>query len=402
MSKWQIFIHPHGAYRLEYPAHWEYRIEEDGKSCGFGPRERDDVGLWISILPASLDTDRFAEDLPRLFDDVLTKSKAVNPRSDDSLRHHCMKADIASEGQGGHYWLIAGGDLVLFASSQVPAAERETWNPEFDRLMVSLHVTREQELLMRKVANDVLLRLRELRPEQDYRQDEKGIRGQDHMVYLGNLFREVRSSPKRRDKLVKQFVEGLTSPPAAPMGAEEWDEIDDRVVPVLKPQAYVNPEGPTRHLLATSWLADVVICYVIRSERAFRFITGWDCNRWGIDEEKLHTRAMQNLAALEWPHRLEGVRQEGGGRLILVTTGDSFAASRLLHPDFHRLLAGPLGSPFLAGIPDRDTLVTFSNKRSLRKRVAKQVRKDHNRSAYPITPQIFLVTADGIALASDE
>jgi hypothetical protein len=40
------------------------------------------------------------------------------------LRHYGVKADVRTEGEGGHYWLIAGGDVVLFASSQVPAAER--------------------------------------------------------------------------------------------------------------------------------------------------------------------------------------------------------------------------------------------------------------------------------------
>jgi len=59
----------------------------------------------------------------------------------------------------------------------------------------------------------------------------------------------------------------------------------------------------------------------------------------------------------------------------------------------------PLGSPFLAAIPDRDTLVAFTDRPSLRRKIAKQVKKDYQRSAYPITPRIFLVTPDGIAPA---
>jgi hypothetical protein len=34
--------------------------EKEGEACGFGPHERDDVGLWISILPMSVDTDTLA------------------------------------------------------------------------------------------------------------------------------------------------------------------------------------------------------------------------------------------------------------------------------------------------------------------------------------------------------
>jgi hypothetical protein len=36
---------------------------------------------------------------------------------------------------------------------------------------------------------------------------------------------------------------------------------------------------------------------------------------------------------------------------------------------------------------------------AFQKRIARQVRKDYNSSSYSITPRIFLVTANGIALA---
>src|SRR5262245_57350924 len=138
----KTFTHPHSVYKLEYPSHLDQVTQKDGESCGFGPHDRDDVGLWISILPASIDTDRLAQDLPNLMRDALEKSGgAANPRPDSSLRHHALVADMTKEGEGGHYWIIAGGDVVLFASSQVPAAERDEWNPPFQKLMESLQIT---------------------------------------------------------------------------------------------------------------------------------------------------------------------------------------------------------------------------------------------------------------------
>src|SRR5262249_25090310 len=62
----KTFVHPHHAYKLEYPAHWDAVVEKDGESCGFGPHERDDVGLWISVLPMSVDTARLKDELPRM------------------------------------------------------------------------------------------------------------------------------------------------------------------------------------------------------------------------------------------------------------------------------------------------------------------------------------------------
>ena len=56
-------------------------------------------------------------------------------------------------------------------------------------------------------------------------------------------------------------------------------------------------------------------------------------------------------------------------------------------------------SPFRAGIPDRDTLVVYSDRRRLSQRTERQLRKDYRTSGYPITPRPFLVTPDGIAPA---
>ena len=62
----KAFIHPGEVYRLEYPAHWDQVQQDEARSCGFGPHDRDDVGLWISIMPMSVDTERLVEDLPKL------------------------------------------------------------------------------------------------------------------------------------------------------------------------------------------------------------------------------------------------------------------------------------------------------------------------------------------------
>jgi uncharacterized protein YtpQ (UPF0354 family) len=397
----KTFIHPGEVYRLEYPAHSDQVVRDEGKSCGFGPHDRDDVGLWISILPMSVDTDRLADDLPHLMKQSVQQFDANNVCQDTTLQHYGLKADMHKDGQGGHYWIVAGGDVVLFARSQVPEAERDVWNPPFEKLMASLRITREEELLHRKLANDVMAQLRQQYPDQEFEFDEKGIRGPDRVVFLTNVYREVKAAPSRREEIIKHFVANVGKAVDTPLGREVWEEARTHIVPVLKPRDYIEAGKPTEHLLLQEWLADVVICYVIKSKKFFRFVTGWDVNRWGTNAQDLHELSLANLARLPWPNRLEGSRQHDGGRLILVQTNDGLASSRLLHPDFHRLFSGPLGSPFWAGIPDRQTLVTFSDRRSLKKRIGRQLRKDHKALPYPITPLPFLVTADGIAPATD-
>jgi uncharacterized protein YtpQ (UPF0354 family) len=398
----KTFIHPHTVYRLEYPAHWDQLVEKDGESCGFGPHERDDVGLWISIMPVSLDTDRLTDELPKLMQQAIEKFEAENLRQDAALRHYGLVADMVKEGQGGHYWIVAGGDVVLFASTQVPAAERDVWNPLFQQVMASLQITREDQLLARKVANDLLALLKEKHPEQEFAFDGDTIRGKQRVVYLSNLVREVRAAPARREHIIKRFVNALSRPEAQDIGHEQWEDVKDRIVPVLKPRDYIGPDGPTQHLFTTEWLVDVLICYVIQRKKLIRFVTGWDINRWGQKTETFHDLALANLARLPWPRELAGARTREGGRVIVVDTDDGLASSRLLHPDLHKLFSGPLGNPFWAGIPCRNTLVVFSDRRTLKQRIGRKLRKDHDRSAYPITPLPFLVTRDGIAPAVDK
>jgi uncharacterized protein YtpQ (UPF0354 family) len=392
----KTFVHPHSVYRLEYPAHWDQLTEKDGASCGFGPHDRDDVGLWLSIMPVSVDTDRLTDDLPKLMEQALGKSDAANLREDPTLRHFGLVADIVKEGQGGHYWIVAGGDVVLFASTQVPAGERDVWNPPFLQLMASLQITRDRQQLEAKVANDVMAELRRQHPDQEFTFEEGNIRGPNSVVYLSNVCREVQAAPKRRAQIIKQFVTNLNHPDTKDIGYEEWDDVQNRILPVLKPANYINPDGPTKHLLTSEWLSDVLICYVIKSEKMFRFVTGWDVNRWGTDAQALHQRAVSNLAALPWPRQLVGARTKSG-RVIVVETDDAMASSRLLHPELHKLFSGPLGSPFWAGIPCRERLVLFSDRRALKARITRKVSKDHDTAAYPITPLSFLVTRDGIA-----
>jgi uncharacterized protein YtpQ (UPF0354 family) len=265
--------------------------------------------------------------------------------------------------------------------------------------MATLEITRDEELALRQLTNEVLVLLRKRYPKQHFQLDKKGIRGHNRIVYLSNLHREVRAAPARRDQIIRHFVQSLGQSMDLSLGQESWEEAQARLLPVLKPRSYVDSDSAARHSLVNEWLADVVICYALRIKDIFRFVTTADADRWQMDAEALHQVAVANLSRLSWPTRLEGARQRDGGRLIVVATSDGLASSRLLHPDLHRLFSGPLGSPFRAGIPDRDTLVVYSDRRRISQRTERQLRKDHRTSGYPITPRPFLVTPDGIAPA---
>ena len=192
-EKLATFEHPAKAYVLEYPEPWEYLVQDEGRSCGFGPQDRDDVGLWITILPFRADTEALQADLRPLFEQAVGQGHLANIRPDPTLRHFAMRGDSTETGQGGNSWLVAGGDILLLASSQFPPAERDQWIAPFDRLMASLRITRDDEVFGLKVTHALLAHLRRQFPDAGYEVDGERIRGGDHIISPANLIRQVRT-----------------------------------------------------------------------------------------------------------------------------------------------------------------------------------------------------------------
>ena len=167
--------------------------------------------------------------------------------------------------------------------------------------MATLEITRDAELALRQLTNEVLVLLRQRHPEQDFQFDEKGIRGHNRIVYLSNLYREIRADPARRVEIIQHFVQGLGQSADLTLGQESWEEAQARLLPLLKPRSYLNSDSATRYSLVSEWLADVVICYALRSKDIFRFVNTADVDRWQTDAQALHQVAVANLCRLDWP-----------------------------------------------------------------------------------------------------
>ncbi len=393
------FEHPAKVYTLQYPAEWEHLATDEGRSCGFGPRDRDDVGLWISILPMRLDTGALQADLRPLFEQAVGNAQVEHIREDRSLRHFALKGDSTAPDQGGHFWLVAGGDVLLLASTQFPPAERDAWVGPFDRLMASLRIGRADELFALRVTGALMDRLRRQFPDRDYAFDGERIRGGDHVISPSNLVRQARAAPQRQAELIENFVAGLVLAGDDAPGADQLSPVRELILPILKPAEYARPDGPAASLVSRPWLRGLIVCYAIRGGKTLRFVLEADRARWGVDGQALHELALRNLEHMPWPDRLPDPRGGPGKPLVMFASGDGLNATRLLDPRLHRLLAPVLGSPFLAGAPDRDTLVLLAGAdRQLRTRVARRIRGDFARAAYPVSPHLFQVSPHGITL----
>ena len=96
------------------------------------------------------------------------------------------------------------------------------------------------------------------------------------------------------------------------------------------------------------------------SPQNFAYIVESALKRWKLSVDEVHELAIRNL--VERSAELEvkaGQDEEGRVALAVIQTMDGYDASRILLPTLHERLSQYLGSPFLAGIPNRDFLICF-------------------------------------------
>jgi uncharacterized protein YtpQ (UPF0354 family) len=218
------------------------------------------------------------------------------------------------------------------------------------------------------------------------------------MVFLENVYRKAAAAPDRCEAMIEEFLRRVPEAADVPADAPPYEQVRDRVMPQIFPRDRLGPSG-TRPLACQEFVNDTVIVYVIDQEGSYRSIGAEDLARWDVDAETLHAQALSNLADRSTGIQVQAVPGAGGSILAAIfQQGDAYDASRLLLDALHENLRPVLGSPFLAGIPNRDFLICFrTDAGELRDKLAAQIAEDFAKMPYPITDQLFLVTADGVA-----
>lgn len=393
-----LFEHPRNVFQIEFPSDWTHTIEDDSRSIGFGPVDRDDVALSCYILPYSMDTDLIVESpkAVELCETLFARAGAVNPRRDATIPHFAMKADRNQKGMDGHYWFVAACDIFLGLSTYFPDGEQHIWNPVFERMLSTFRIPREMEAIATKAITRLLRKLKEEHPEEEYRSEEFELKGKSRTIPLGNLMARIRKSPGKWEALTDDFLESAVKVlHFNQLGNEQLRDVRDEIFPFIRPDSLGGQEG---RLVKSEWLANLSVVYVIRIPKGFRYITEADLERWGLGREDLHQLAIANLTRLDTKSETPEF-PAGSLPFVMVVAGDNMEASRLLNPGLYEQFAGALGGPFIAAIPSRDELILFPNNKELRRSVQQLVRKDFETCGYPITDRLFLVTPDGTTLA---
>jgi hypothetical protein len=217
-----------------------------------------------------------------------------------------------------------------------------------------------------------------------------------HVASLENVYRIAVLRPEEMRRHIERWVvELLRAAEGAPDRDGSFEELKDRILPMILADR-CDPDD--RAIMTQPLIEGLCVGYAIDSDRTIAYIPQAQFEAWEIGTEELHEAALENLVKRSESMSAHAAQDEAGNvNLILFQTMDGYDASRVLLPTLHDRLREHLGSPFAAGIPNRDILLCFRNDEETVARVREQIASDHKNLPHGVTDKLLLVTPDGIA-----
>lgn len=256
------------------------------------------------------------------------------------------------------------------------------------------HMPKEPDLF----AEQVMVMLRRIQP--DYTIELTGPRElivNGRRLDLENLHRLVNHDPPRGVEIVEHYLDQLFSGEANIVGHMTFDMVRTRIMPRIQPET-IFQHLAREQVAHVPFVNGTVIVFVIDMPQMTVSVTTEQMIRWGQTAEDLDILARENLAEQSRELELQVVTSKEGGRAIVIAEQDGYDAARLLLDNLHERLASRLGGNFFVAIPARDMFVAMSiGPEAFANRLANRVSEDFRRLPYPISPEFFLVTRDGVA-----
>lgn len=220
------------------------------------------------------------------------------------------------------------------------------------------------------------------------------MRVNGHVASLENVYRMAQMQPEDTNHHIDRWVvELLRAGEGTPDQGGTLEELRDRILPMVLPVPAIND------VMVSQTIVDgLSVAYAIDNDRTIAYIPKAHFDTWDISIDDLHEIALKNLMAKSEALEAQVAQDDSGNvSLILFQKLDGYDASRLLLPTLHEKLAGYLGTPFVAGVPNRDILLCFRNDDGTLGNLKKQIAEDFKSMPHQVTDRLFLVTPDGIA-----
>jgi hypothetical protein len=227
----------------------------------------------------------------------------------------------------------------------------------------------------------------------------------DETVYgLSNLhakFLLTDQTAATLEMLIREQFDGVFRSMAPAAKDLPWEEARNYLMPQLMPVDFVQM-APVE-LVHRPFVDGVLLGLVIDSESSYQYVNAEGRDEWGIEVDEIFKAAFENLH-----QRSQGIDMmafPGENGFFIVSTRDGFDAVRLLSPEMRNVVAEHIGSPFFAGVPNRDFLICWSAKgdAEFQGKMRQQISSDFDEQPYPLCRHALDVSSDGeieIAAAS--
>lgn len=214
---------------------------------------------------------------------------------------------------------------------------------------------------------------------------------------LENLYRMVNHEPDRGSEIVEHYLDQLFSGEAVQFMSMTLDFARPKIMPRIQPESIF--EHLNREQVAhVPFVNDTVIVFVTDLPQMTVSITTDQIIRWGLDVNELEQIARDNLDQYCPELEIQLVESKEGGKAAIVAEHDGYDAARLLLGGLHQRLAAQLGGDFYVATPARDMFLALSTGPApFLRRLRSRVEQDFARLPYPICPDLFYVTRDGVA-----
>jgi uncharacterized protein YtpQ (UPF0354 family) len=220
--------------------------------------------------------------------------------------------------------------------------------------------------------------------------------GADVTADLSNFYAAYARNPAQLDAVVQTFVRVMLGI-QPDRSASDYAALAGRLYPMLKPLEMLAEvrERNLPMLAYREFLADLIIAYVIDEERSVSYINEEHLERWDVDVQDVHERAIENLRRRTEEDVRYTVVGESEQRLFIFNSGDGYDATRLLLSDVLSGWAREVPGNLVIGVPNRDFLIAFSDANpEILRAVAAQVQADAAQREYALTEQLFMLAGD--------
>ena len=406
------YHHPDNLFDIDYPAHWKLEEEEDGAVEFSATEEGNLAGIMFFRVPLPIDTEQIEKDgnFEQLAAAMFAKVNSTNVRNDPTIIYNNYSSDRPEENQAGRRWFVLAADLMLGISTNCPVEKKEIYAPLFERMLSSLRINRNDEMLASQILTRVHRAITDAMPDAKVENDGLTIKTERFEVSIGNLLAQAKRNPMQLDEILDQFIRGTLglSRAAENLGQESWHSASGRIQPMLKTDKYIQEanERTTRadqspdsspFLVSLPWLADLRICFALDNKESFRFLNSHDIQRWNVSLETIAQTAVDNLAALPDPKLFIMKMQQNAPGVGVLQPSAGAASSYLLHPNLYKIASSQMQGEIAVAIPARDALVLFEY-RGQRALLQQAVSHDYSTTNHPVSDRLFRVTPDGIAL----